>query len=321
MKAFEHILCVVDTEAPEHAALTRAVAIAKAQGARLTVVGIVPRIVPASDGAVDDVDFPRWQASLVEDRQRALTALTEAHRHTLPIEHRLLVGTAFLEIIRAVLEKGHDLVIKDAEQPVFLKRLFGSNDMHLLRKCPCPVWLVKASDRARYRRIVAAIDVSTYMKDPVQDALNGRVLDLAGKVAIGDGARLDVVHAWEAPGEMTLRAWSDREDTVHRYVDAEYRHHQNAMDAVRSAYRESLGAQAYDQLAPLFHLERGPATQVIPAVVGQLGADLVVMGTVARVGIAGLLIGNTAESILDQLDCAVLAVKPPGFESPVRPAG
>jgi nucleotide-binding universal stress UspA family protein len=41
------------------------------------------------------------------------------------------------------------------------------------------------------------------------------------------------------------------------------------------------------------------------------------MGTVARIGIPGLLIGNTAETILDQLDCSVLAVKPPGFVSPV----
>jgi nucleotide-binding universal stress UspA family protein len=49
-----------------------------------------------------------------------------------------------------------------------------------------------------------------------------------------------------------------------------------------------------------------------------LSADLVVMGTVARTGISGLIIGNTAEAILDQLMCSVLAVKPPGFTSPVK---
>ena len=49
-----------------------------------------------------------------------------------------------------------------------------------------------------------------------------------------------------------------------------------------------------------------------------LGADLVVMGTVARTGIAGLFIGNTAEAILDQLACSVLAVKPSGFVTPVK---
>lgn len=41
------------------------------------------------------------------------------------------------------------------------------------------------------------------------------------------------------------------------------------------------------------------------------------MGTFARIGIAGFFIGNTAEAILEQLQCSVLAVKPPGFVSPV----
>jgi nucleotide-binding universal stress UspA family protein len=41
------------------------------------------------------------------------------------------------------------------------------------------------------------------------------------------------------------------------------------------------------------------------------------MGTVARGGIAGLLIGNTAERMLRKLPCSVLAVKPEGFVCPV----
>jgi nucleotide-binding universal stress UspA family protein len=50
----------------------------------------------------------------------------------------------------------------------------------------------------------------------------------------------------------------------------------------------------------------------------QLHVDLVVMGTVARTGIAGLFIGNTAETILEQLQCSVLAVNPLGFVSPLK---
>ena len=42
------------------------------------------------------------------------------------------------------------------------------------------------------------------------------------------------------------------------------------------------------------------------------------MGTVGRTGIRGLFIGNTAEAILNQVKCSVLAVKPSGFETPVR---
>jgi nucleotide-binding universal stress UspA family protein len=46
------------------------------------------------------------------------------------------------------------------------------------------------------------------------------------------------------------------------------------------------------------------------------GVELVVMGTVARAGIAGFLIGNTAERVLGKLPCSVLA-KPDGFVCPV----
>ncbi len=50
----------------------------------------------------------------------------------------------------------------------------------------------------------------------------------------------------------------------------------------------------------------------------RIEADLIVMGTVARTGVPGLIMGNSAETILSQIDCSVLAIKPPGFVSPIR---
>jgi nucleotide-binding universal stress UspA family protein len=41
------------------------------------------------------------------------------------------------------------------------------------------------------------------------------------------------------------------------------------------------------------------------------------MGTAGRSGIRGLVIGNTAERMLDQLECSILTLKPPGFVAPV----
>ncbi|MDX2428746.1 MAG: universal stress protein [Xanthomonadales bacterium] len=55
----------------------------------------------------------------------------------------------------------------------------------------------------------------------------------------------------------------------------------------------------------------------IPALAKQIEADLIVMGTVARTGVPGFIIGNTAEAILGQIECSVLALKPPGFVTPV----
>jgi nucleotide-binding universal stress UspA family protein len=69
-----------------------------------------------------------------------------------------------------------------------------------------------------------------------------------------------------------------------------------------------------DHASPPFHakirVERGNARIVLPDIAKEENADLVVMGTVARVGIPGLLIGNTVASVISNLDCAVLAVKP-----------
>jgi nucleotide-binding universal stress UspA family protein len=62
---------------------------------------------------------------------------------------------------------------------------------------------------------------------------------------------------------------------------------------------------------------KGHAQNVVPEIARNLAVDLVVMGTVARTGIAGFFMGNTAESILTQLDCSVLTIKPPEFISPV----
>jgi nucleotide-binding universal stress UspA family protein len=63
---------------------------------------------------------------------------------------------------------------------------------------------------------------------------------------------------------------------------------------------------------------KGDPQHEVPRVARELGVELVVMGTVARTGIAGLFMGNTAESILTQLDCSALTMKPPGFASPIE---
>ena len=66
------------------------------------------------------------------------------------------------------------------------------------------------------------------------------------------------------------------------------------------------------------HLIKGEAGKVIPERAERKRADLIVMGTLSRSGVRGFLIGNTAEKILQKVDCSVLAVKPDGFVTPVN---
>lgn len=53
------------------------------------------------------------------------------------------------------------------------------------------------------------------------------------------------------------------------------------------------------------------------ALARRLRVDCIVVGTVARTGIAGFIMGNNAETILERIDCSLLAIKPPGFVTPV----
>ena len=72
-----------------------------------------------------------------------------------------------------------------------------------------------------------------------------------------------------------------------------------------------------EHLRPQTHLIEGDPRSKIPALAKKINADLVIMGTVARTGIPGLFMGNTAETVLNKLDCSVLAIKPHGFVTPV----
>ncbi len=72
-----------------------------------------------------------------------------------------------------------------------------------------------------------------------------------------------------------------------------------------------------DYLKPQTHLVKGLACKEIPALTRRIEADLVVMGTVGRTGVPGFIVGSTAETILNQIDCPVLAIKPPGFATPI----
>jgi nucleotide-binding universal stress UspA family protein len=320
MKHFRHILCVVQPEESGRPTLERAVSLAENNQARLTVVDVIaptaadPRMFHGGEPLADA------QRTAASERLQALRSFAGAYEQRVQLECAVLSGSVFLEVIRAVLRGGHDLVLKSAENPTFVERLFGSDDMHLLRKCPCPVWLTRADDKSNYASILAAVDFNPERADPTVEALNRSIIELACSLAVSDFAQLHLVHVWEVPGETMIRTWSDdAEAAVATYVEAARAKREQGFQRLREQLSAHLSAEGLRYVAPQFHLCRGRPVTLIPDTARQVQADLVVMGTVARTGIPGLFIGNTAEAILEQLQCSVLAVKPPGFESPVRP--
>jgi nucleotide-binding universal stress UspA family protein len=263
------------------------------------------------------------QAATVNNYKQELETLLERYRQRIEIETRVLVGTPFLEIIREVLRNAHDLVVKCPESPNWLDRFFSGDDMHLLRKCPCPVWMVKPQTGESYNRILAAVDVDdSYSLEEfkTRQALNELVMQLAGSLAVSEFAELHVAHAWEAIGESVIRHGAFMQipvDKVDAHVEQVRKHHAKLLDVLIEEVDAKLGHDAINYINPQLHMPKGSARKKIPELAKQLKVDCIVMGTVARTGVPGFFMGNTAENILNQIDCSVLAIKPPGFVTPV----
>ncbi|WP_342349681.1 universal stress protein [uncultured Nitrospira sp.] len=317
MKLFKHILYVSEASVAQEPSIARAVSVAKNNQADLTVIDVIPALTAGIGLLPGGHTADELQTAMVSERRKWLESLVGPYEERLSIRLDVLVGKTYLEVIRAILRHKYDLLIKPAENPNFLERLFGSDDMQLLRNCPCPVWLTRSAEQSDYARILAAVDLNPDIPDAAEQTLNRQILELSSSLAISKFAALNVVHVWDAPYEMKVKSWSDSEASM-AYVEGERSRHESAFNRLGKQLRDQIGTEAYDHLSPQFHLRRGAPSTVIPQTVKQLQADLVVMGTVARTGIAGWLIGNTAEAILEQVQCSVLAVKPPGFVSPVK---
>ena len=325
MRRFNNILCVVEHGKEGKPALDKAVTLAEHNQAKLTVVDVITR-VPARIGMPGGGPLSSdLRAAMVREHEARLVELIEPYRKRLDVKHGMLTGTSFLEIIRAVLRNGHDLVIKCPESPSWLDRFFSGDDMHLLRKCPCPIWLVKPEAPRTYQRILAAVDVDDNYSQKELDTnhrLNVQILEMATSLAISESAELHIVYAWESFNELVngLAFSSDISDERRaENIEQERRQHQSLLNEFirnlkvnNNAVRDAIG-----YLQPQVHLPKGSARKEIPALAKRLAVDCILMGTVARTGIPGFIMGNTAETILEQIECSVLAIKPEGFVTPV----
>lgn len=256
--------------------------------------------------------FPRSAIDReLEERQREATERelsTWARRiGCSSVETIVEVGKPAVAIVERVVADGHDLVVvtsdDDSVDRAAIRRLF--------RICPCPVWVIRPT-RARKLRVMAAIN-----PDPDERDLNRQILELAGSMVELNGGDLHVAHAWELFGEPTLRS-SAFVHTSAEIVDELVDHER---DSRRQAIRELLTEPTIADAPWQVHLVKGKPESVVPDLADELRINLVVMGTVARSGLSGLVIGNTAENILDRVRCSVIAIKPPGFVSPIATPG
>ena len=310
MKNFHNILHVSQGVTDETGSLKQALSLARNNKAPLKVLVICP-------------DFPsdlpdhrtKFEQSLLEQATTSVNSAREAIKledGAVEISVELASGKRPpIRVIEEVLRNGHDLLVKEAETHD-RGRGFKAFDMTLLRKCPCPVWLSRPINRSR-DEIKVAVAIDPADKEPEAEALSLRLLQLSRSLADSCSGELHIVSCWDSElEEYALNSpWirANEEQIALAVSETEARHRASLQKLLEKS--EVSGSQVMHQL-------RGQPEKSIPQFIRENEIDILVMGTVARTGIAGFVIGNTAENIIQELSCSLMALKPPGFASPVK---
>lgn len=308
MITFKNILVGVDTSQPTTLIVERAVQIAQAHGAALTLVDGLPRLNWAQRLAWNDSQHVQ-DLLLAEKTGKLKKLVASLRKRGFSAKYRVLMGRTSEELVRQVLRGKHDLLIRAAKGHLSARGgTFGSTAYELLRKCPCPVWLIPADQEGPIARVLAAVD--TNPERACHAELDQRILATALDIARVMEARVDVMHAWSVYGEKIVRDYmkSDEFEQLQSTLRAE---HGGCLDALVQQSGFTGGVERV-------HLVRGDAKVEIPKFAKENQIDLLVMGTLARTGVAGVFLGNTLEMVLNQVQCSVLALKPQGFVSPIR---
>lgn len=297
VQRFENILFVNEPGTSKTGTPQAVVELARRNGARLTLCDVAYELARS---------FAQLKEPLQQLRRQRLEALlADIDTDGVPVDHVLLDGAPFVEVIRQVKRGRHDLVIKNAEPGGLSEASFGANDMHLLRKSPCPLWIARDGYFGNYRSIVAALDVDPEVA--ANGELNELVLDLATSLARQSGCGVHVAHGVWVHGERMMRGLNPATDDLLAAL----------LQERQAQITDLLSQRDLDGLDLQVHLEHARPAEYVLDVASRVGADLVVMGTVARTGVPGFFIGNTAEQILSRLHCSTLTVKPAEFLTPV----
>ncbi len=319
MQRFKSILAVLTEDSLSEVALERALHLAKMNDAALTLVDIIDA-APGELGRLMEAISGRRGSAIEDDviayHRDRLAQLTErARKDGVEVTEAVLQGSPFVEVIRMVLREGHDIVIKGASTAANGHGTLKGFDMHLLRKCPCPVWMLMGPDHGRFGKVLATVDPGP-QGDATREKLDCLVLDLATSLAAMDGADMKVLHAWELHEEQALRHGRYSKGSAGEVDVLLEREAEAATDRMHQLMTDYAQVPANKVV-----LKKGAPADVIADFAAQDGTDVIVMGTVGRTGVAGFIVGNTAEAVLGRVQCSVIAVKPEGFESPVTLVG
>ncbi len=315
----KNILVFVDTSSARplrrvSECLAYIAAFAAAGGARITLCDVLEQ--PRDRVAGSDVE-----ARLVELRRRyaehVLESVSAGLPADVPVVCKVLSGKPLIGITQLVISNKHDLVVCLAAEPSATG--IDSTSMHLLRKCPAPVWVMGAAPPRRDANIAVAVDRDIFSASDTPQHMAEQLLNAGSALAGASAGRLHIVHAWEVYGAQWLdeatRELSATE--VESYVDSQRYAHTLWLERLHHELEQRAAVARSGALSIERHLLRGNPAEVIPAWLVSERIDLLVLGTLGSSALPGMLIGNTAETILAGIGVPVLALKPVGFRTPL----
>ncbi len=296
------LVAIKDPRAKSHAALNKALQLAHALGAEVRLFhGIADPIYIDAAGVMAQVypDFEQNQCEWYRERLETLARLLR--RRGIKTSTEVTWDFPACEsIVRAAARFEAGLIMAECHPVHRAPGVLRFTDWELLRLSPVPVLLVKSHRSYHRPKVLAALDPTHALGKPAD--LDGEVLRYAATVAEALRGPLHAVHAYEPVIEGRP---SDAATGRLMRSNAAWR----AGSALQETVRWNEIPQNRRHLIPL-----QPAA-AIEKTARRIGSGIVVMGAISRSGLSRLLIGNTAERVLDQLACDVLVVKPRSFRN------
>lgn len=307
MNKYQNILAVIDPTTDEQKALKRSIQLAQHTNASITAFLSIFDFSYEMTTMLSGDEREAMRQTVIDDRLEWMNDLvSQLNINGLTINTKVVWhNRPFESIINEVLEHDHDIVIKGTHEHDKLKSvIFTPTDWHILRKCPCPVLLVKDHLWPEKGNILAAINAGS--DEDEHRSLNHKITAHANHLAKVINANVHLVNSF--PGTPINIAIEIPEFNANEYNTGMLTHHKKAMAS---------HCEQYNIAEDRTHIEEGLPEDVIEDVANKIDAELVILGTIGRTGLSATLIGNTAEHVLDRLNCDVLALKPDGYVSPL----
>ncbi|WP_298440123.1 universal stress protein UspE [uncultured Ferrimonas sp.] len=308
MSDYPHILVVIDPSRDTQPALKRAELMAQTCQSHLTLFMSIFDFSYEMTSMLSAEDRETLRNGIVEQRQRWLEQLALPLREAgLNVQTKLSWhNRPFESIIEHAQEANCNLILKSTHLHDKLKSvIFTPTDWSLMRKAPMPVLLVKEHEWPDDGVILVAVNVAA--EDNEHRLLNDKLIKRAQVLAELIKGQVHLVNAY--PGTPVNIAIELPDFDAHAYNKTLQEHHQRRIHEM--AAEHGINAEHC-------HVLEGMPEDVIPDLAQAMDAELVVIGTIGRSGLSAALIGNTAEHVIDQLNCDLLTEKPDSFVSPVN---